>query len=957
MERGAPTPARASAPKRPTAEAVDHDKRHPSRLRPTRTGQQGLRPRRERDHRARRRVRRYPERQLHRRDGSVRVGQEHVPALRRRPRLTDVRRRPPRGRRRRRSQRGEADRAAARAHRLRLSGVQPAAVAHRRAEHGSAPAACRPPPRPGVDARGCRARRPGRAAQAPPRAAVGRPAAARGDRPRAAHAARGRVRRRADRCARHPHRGRHPGAHAPRRRRTRPDRGDGHARPACRRARRPRALPRRWRRRGRRRGADGRRGRRAHDAPGGLSMLRLALLGLRGRRSAFAGAAVALLVAATLVTACGVLLASGVRSSPTPERYAGAAVVVAGKQTIRHSVNRYDSESVLLPERVRVPSALAGRLAAVPGVRRAVPDVSIRTQVLGPHGAVAGPGGHDTFAHGWPSAALTPLTLRAGRAPARPGELVVDAGLARRGGLQVGTRVRLASVDPGQPLTVVGIVGAHPALERQAAVFVSESEAERFAGRPGRADAIALLLDRGARTSDVAAAARRIAGPGSSILTGVRRGAPEFPEYADPREGLMALTGMFGALALVIALFVIAGALGLAIQLREREIALLRAIAATPRQVRRMLRWEAVLLALAASAAGYLPGVALAHTLIVAFSARGLAPDGMEVAGGIIPPLVTVVASVLCALTAARPGPRRASKVPPTRALQESAVEPRLIGRVRLLAGLVAVAGGAAPLSVALSSRDSDTALGAGAGVALVFVVVVACLGPLVARLAAVVPGRLVARVSPVGGFLATAASRTAPRRVASAMTPLVLTVAMGCTLLFSGTTQDAETGRQTSDRQVADLVVSAPAGGVPEAAVTQVRATPGVAAAVGVSPTAIVPLGGDVGSGYTSLAGQMIDADGAASVLDLDVRSGSLPALHGRRVALPTQQARKARLQVGDHVKVALGDGTRVSLRVVATYARSLGFGEFVLPRELAAPHATDPLTTAVLVHIEPGA
>src|SRR3954449_5278927 len=688
-----------------------------------------------------------------------------------------------------------------------------------------------------------------------------------------------------------------------------------------------------------------------------MSMLRLALLGLRGRRSTFTGAAVALFFAAVLVTACGVLLASALRTTPEAERYAGASIVLAGQQTLHHGINKYDSEDVLLPERVRVASALTSRLADVPGVRSVVPDVSVRTQVLGAHGAVPGPGGHDTFAHGWSSAALTPLTLLAGRPPARPGEVALDAGLARRGGLRVGARVRLGSTDRAAPITVVGIADARTPLERQAAVFVSDAEAERLAGHPGRTDAIALLTERGADTAKVAAAARVVAGPHVAVLTGSRRGGPEFPSYADEREGLMALTGMFGALALVIALFVIAGTLGLAIQLREREIALLRAIAATPRQVRRMLRWEAVILAIAASAAGYLPGVGLAHTLIVAFSARGLEPDGMEVAGGVVLAIVTVAATALCALVAAWAGSRRASKVAPTRALQDAAVEPRMIGRLRLLAGLVAVAGGAATLSVALSSHDSDTALGAGAGVALVFVVVVACLGPLVARLAAVVPGRLVARVSPVGGFLATAATRTAPRRVASAMTPLVLTVAMGCTLLFSGTTQDAETGRQTSDRQIADLVVSAPAGGVPEAAVTQVRDTPGVAAAVGVSPTAIVPLGGGIGSGYTSLAGQMIDAGGAASVLDLDVRSGSLAALHGRSATLSPPQARKPRLQVGDHVKVALGDGTRVRLRVAATYARSLGFGEFVLPRELAAPHATDPLATAVLVHTEPGA
>ena len=59
---------------------------------------------------------------------------------------------------------------------------------------------------------------------------------------------------------------------------------------------------------------------------------------------------------------------------------------------------------MLLPERVRVPSALAGGSPRVRGVRRVVQDVSVRTQVLGAHGAVPGPGGHETF-------------LTAGRAP------------------------------------------------------------------------------------------------------------------------------------------------------------------------------------------------------------------------------------------------------------------------------------------------------------------------------------------------------------------------------------------------------------------------------------------------------------------------------------------------------------------------------------------------------------
>src|SRR5947199_63209 len=83
--------------------------------------------------------------------------------------------------------------------------------------------------------------------------------------------------------------------------------------------------------------------------------------------------------------------------------------------------------------------------------------------------------------------------------------------------------------------------------------------------------------------------------------------------------------------------------------------------------------------------------------------------------------------------------------------------------------------------------------------------------------------------------------ARAAPRRVASAMTPLVLTVAVGGTLLLTGTTEEAETARQAGDRQLADLVISATAGGVPETAVTEARGTRGVAAAVGIAPTSVL--------------------------------------------------------------------------------------------------------------------
>jgi putative ABC transport system permease protein len=135
-------------------------------------------------------------------------------------------------------------------------------------------------------------------------------------------------------------------------------------------------------------------------------MLRLAALSARGRLGAFTGALVALFAAAVLSMAWGMQLESILRTHAPVERYAGSVAVVTGQQEVGHNV--------LLGERVRVSSALAARLAAVPGVRAAIGDVSVPALL----------GDRTVVAHGWSSAALTPYVLTAGRPPARPGEVV-----------------------------------------------------------------------------------------------------------------------------------------------------------------------------------------------------------------------------------------------------------------------------------------------------------------------------------------------------------------------------------------------------------------------------------------------------------------------------------------------------------------------------------------------------
>src|SRR5215210_5129387 len=129
-------------------------------------------------------------------------------------------------------------------------------------------------------------------------------------------------------------------------------------------------------------------------------MVRLALHSARGRLGTFTGALVALVASSVLVMAGGMTLEAALRNHPPVERYAAAAAVVTGQQTVGKE------DVVPLGERARVDSALAVRLAAVPGVRAAIADVSAPAEL----------GGRATVAHGWGSAALTPYVLSTGRA-------------------------------------------------------------------------------------------------------------------------------------------------------------------------------------------------------------------------------------------------------------------------------------------------------------------------------------------------------------------------------------------------------------------------------------------------------------------------------------------------------------------------------------------------------------
>ena len=439
-------------------------------------------------------------------------------------------------------------------------------------------------------------------------------------------------------------------------------------------------------------------------------MLRLAITSARGRPGTFIGALVALFTASVLAMAWGMQLEAILRAQPPVERYAGTAAVVTGQQTVGAD------HDVPLSERVRVSSALVPRLAAVPGVRAAIGDVSVPAR-LGDRTAVA---------HGWSSAALTPYSLSAGREPAAPDEVVT--GYPAR----LGARLPLASTGPVHTVTVVGVARSGHAVSQQRAIFVSDAEAARLAGHPGRVDAIGVLAAPGFDASRLRAAAG-----GAPVLTGHARGKAEYPELQQTRTILIPVTAAFAGLALFIAMFVVASTMGLSIQQREREIALLRAVAATPGQIRRMIAWEAAIVALIGSAAGILPGAVLGESLGHALVRHGIAPDNFVVTADWMPAAGAVLAGLVTALLAVLGAARRASRVPPTLALGDAAVEPRLLGPGRVIGGVLALAGAVPLFIVSTTTGTPETAAATSELTAICLVLAVGFLGPVVAHAAA----------------------------------------------------------------------------------------------------------------------------------------------------------------------------------------------------------------------------
>ncbi len=685
-------------------------------------------------------------------------------------------------------------------------------------------------------------------------------------------------------------------------------------------------------------------------------MLSLAFSLIKGHKAGLVGVFVAVLFGSAILTACGILIDSGLRGGFPPERYASASVVVGAPQ----SLSELGSMSQHYSERVPIPARWVSEISRVPGVRTTVGDVSSSVSLVSGSGQLlVGTSEKPILAHGWSSAVLGSISLSTGTAPAASDEVVLDTALAAQAGIRPGDSIEVVSGSEPSRYRVTGLASAPAGLQQQSAVFLTDAQALRLYGRPGEVDTVGVIADPGVSAS---ALAGRIASalPSSVTYTGVNRAEAEFLDLGQGRSFLVQVAGSLGGTMALVVMLVVVAALGVSIQERRREMALLRAIAATPRQVHQLIGTEVLIVSGVAAAVGTLPGLAVSALLRAAFVGAGTIPAGFTFAVDPLPFVASVAICVAVARIAALFAARRAAKLSVSGAISEAADKPVKVGSVRLTIGyLLIVAGIGGAIAVPLIAPGQiDAIQGSVSGAALVLMVAVALLGPHWLPAIVGLARRLAPRGDDVSAFLSTASMNARARRISLAIIPLVMAVTLAAVELFATTTLVAASQQQARDGLTADYVVTAAGPGLSPRTADTIRGVAGVSAVTPVARTQVLAVYKVQGEfNVESFSAQGITPAGLDSTMNLDVTTGSLAGLAGDTVALSRSAAATIGVSVGQTAQLHLGDGTVVTPRVIAVYDNGLGYGDVTLPNATVIDHTTSRLDADILVRAEPGA
>ncbi len=660
-------------------------------------------------------------------------------------------------------------------------------------------------------------------------------------------------------------------------------------------------------------------------------MIRVALKGLLGRKLRAALTAVAIVLGVAMVSGTFILTdtikAAFTTVYTTVYRHTDA--VITGRSVIGGS-NRGEN-------RVNTPTlsaALLQRVQSLPGVAVATGGISDLAQLVGHNGKVIARGGAPGLLNSYTPEGqrFNPLTLTSGTWPSAPNDVDIDANTASKDHFAVGQEIGLIARGPVQRFRVAGIVkiAGVTSLGGSTLAVVTLPTAQRLYDKQGRFDQISVAARPGVTPQALVGQIR----PLLPATAQVRTGEGQAQQATKDTSGLLTVFESFllafGGIALFVGSFVIANTLSITIAQRTRELATLRTLGATRRQVLRSVMVEAFVIGLFAAIVGLFLGLGLAKGLNQLFVSFGIDLPQTSTVFKSRTVVISLLVGVLITVGAALRPALRATRVPPIAAVREGAVlPPSRFARFGSYPAAATIAGAVVLWIIGLFVGSVSTTwrlIAIGVGAVALFLGISMLAPTLVPPLARVL-GAPAARIAGAPGALARSNSARNPARTASTASALMigLTLVTMVGVLAAG----LRTRFQDSVNKVfvADYVLTA----------TDNFSPIGVAAAGVVQPVPGVDVVSSVRAGQGRAFGKRVTVTGVqpnvTRVISVSwpVGGPSTPALLGRDGAFVSKDyANSHHLVRGSPIVVTTPSGLRLPLHVRGVYSPPKGGAPF---------------------------
>lgn len=605
-----------------------------------------------------------------------------------------------------------------------------------------------------------------------------------------------------------------------------------------------------------------------------------------------------------------------------------------------------------------IPAEYVDRIAELPEVDKVEGVVnSTGLFVIKPDNRLLGGTGAPTIAYNAGSDDPVPnaageqiIDWKAGEVPREEGEIALDARSADLAGYAVGDTVRLAMPsDP--PVLEARLVGTFEfsagGLAGATLVVFDDASAQRyFLDGEDAFNVIQIDGVEGLSQREVADAVAEVIPEGTEAVTGDEV-AQESKDLFDQLLGFLnTFLLVFAAIALVVGTFLIVNTFSILVAQRSRELALLRALGASRRQIGRSVLIEACVVGLVGSTVGLGLGFGLALLLKVLFSNVGLDLSGTALVFQPRTVVVSYVVGVLVTMLAAWVPARRAGRVPPIAAMRDEVAMPESSLRWRLALALLFGLAGAGAMAAGLWLDVPRPVIWVGLGIFGVLMAV-ALGSPLIAAPVLAVFGVLYRAVFGAVGLLAAQNARRNPRRTAATASALMIGLALVTTMSILGASInksiDAGVDREFSADFLIQNVSNQPFSPKIAEAVAEV---PGVAQT---SPSQLLVFDLDGAQTFAS----SIEVDSFQEIFTLDYVAGESPSGDDE---IAVSESTSERLGVGAGDRVELGfPGADLDVTVSGVYADSNVVGQAVVPMSMVPRAGIKRGDTTLAVNVEP--